>query len=368
MKKHLLRQSLCLFLALSLGCAAALPASAAGKSATVVGKGAAADKKADKPIAQLPASALYYGAVKEVIRDKESGNIQSLYLSSERRGDYVMHISEKTVWIDSGNRSASNPSSLAEGEQIYIFHSPIATLSLPPQSAAFAVVRNIPQDARCAQYLEVDEIKLQGAKGSASVTANNKTETFAVDGDTTFSPYLTRNIVTLDNLKKGSRIMVWYDESSKSPRADHIMVLPGEAESTGQTAALTCSEFVGMLYGDEKRPDAEGDAFYQRLTQGKSAYTPAAQAGKNGKGPLTAESPVTRELAALIMWRKAGSPAQTAYRKLSQYSDSREISSFARQALAWAYQNKVIDTETNILGPQDPLTREQAAEMVAAIS
>ena len=44
------------------------------------------------------------------------------------------------------------------GESVYVFHSPISTRSLPPQSAAYAVVRNIPQDISCAQYHVVEEI------------------------------------------------------------------------------------------------------------------------------------------------------------------------------------------------------------------
>lgn len=63
-----------------------------------------------------------------------------------------MNISSDTVWIDSGNRTASDPADLKEGESVYVFHSPISTRSLPPQSAAYAVVRNIPQDISCAQY------------------------------------------------------------------------------------------------------------------------------------------------------------------------------------------------------------------------
>lgn len=345
MKKRIMKLSLCLLLALSLSCAAALPASAAGKSAVVAGKGSSAAAKTDKSEEakesdmQLPASVLYYGTIKEITRG-ENG-IQSLWLDSESKGEYVMHISEETVWIDSGNRTASDPATLKEGERVYIFHSPAATLSLPPQSSAFAVVRNIPQDARCAIYLEADEVKLQG-KNKAAVTANNKTETFTIDEKTTFSPYLTRNIVALDDLKAGSRMMVWYDESSKNSRAAHIMILP-------EPAPLTCGEFIEMLYGDEQRPDADKN-YYKRLSRSK---------------PLSAETELTRELAVRIMWQKAGSPTQTAYRKLAQYSDYREITASARQAMVWAYQNKLIDTEAKVLDPQSALTPKQAAEMAA---
>ena len=111
-----------------------------------------ASAAASAPQAQtLPASVLYFGQVTQVVRD-EAGTVTRLVLSSERYGEYIMNISSDTVWIDSGNRTASDPADLKEGESVYVFHSPISTRSLPPQSAAYAVVRNIPQDISCAQY------------------------------------------------------------------------------------------------------------------------------------------------------------------------------------------------------------------------
>ena len=56
-----------------------------------------------------PDSILYYGQVKEVVKS-EDGNISQLYLDSERYGEYILNISDETVWIDSGNRTSDDPS------------------------------------------------------------------------------------------------------------------------------------------------------------------------------------------------------------------------------------------------------------------
>ena len=73
---------------------------------------------ASAPQAQtLPASVLYFGQVTQVIRD-EAGTVTRLVLSSERYGEYIMNISSDTVWIDSGNRTASDPADLKEGESV----------------------------------------------------------------------------------------------------------------------------------------------------------------------------------------------------------------------------------------------------------
>ena len=113
-------------------------------------------------------SELYYGQVQEIGRD-EAGTITSLLLTSERYGEYVMNISGETVWIDSGERTASDPATLQVGESVYVYHSPVSTRSLPPQSPAFAVVRNVPQDVGAAKYLEVEAVT-QNEDGSATIT------------------------------------------------------------------------------------------------------------------------------------------------------------------------------------------------------
>lgn len=179
----------------------------------------------DTPAEPLPDSVLYYGKVEKIIQD-ETGNITALRLSSERYGDYAMKLSEETVWIDSAERIVSDRATLAEGERLYVFHSAIATFSMPPQSAAFAIVRNVPQDAGCAQYMKVNSVEKKA--DSLHITANNGTVSFKTDSNTTFSPYLTRNIVTGDDIRENSRIMVWFANSGTEEDllASHIILLP----------------------------------------------------------------------------------------------------------------------------------------------
>lgn len=133
---------------------------------------------------------LYFGQVTQVVRD-EAGTVTRLVLSSERYGEYIMNISSDTVWIDSGNRTASDPADLKEGESVYVFHSPISTRSLPPQSAAYAVVRNIPQDISCAQYHVVEEVT-EGEDGGLIVTTDNGGLLIYLDGDTQTGPLCGR--------------------------------------------------------------------------------------------------------------------------------------------------------------------------------
>lgn len=148
----------------------------------------AAEDAASKtePAQALPESVLYYGEVKDLLT-AEDGTLTGLHMDSEQSGEFVMRVNEDTYWIDSGKQTASTACA-AEGERLYVFHSPVSTRSLPPQSTAFAVVRNIPQDADSAQYHKVEAVE-QTEDGRLQITTDNGGLYLFADKDTTFSAY-----------------------------------------------------------------------------------------------------------------------------------------------------------------------------------
>lgn len=179
-------------------------------------------------------SVLYYGKVAEIVKD-EAGKITRLVMESEAYGDYIMNISQDVVWIDSGNKTASDPSTLKVGEGIYVFHSPIATYSIPPQSPALAIVRNIPQDISCAHYQVVEKVeKLED--GSVRIVTDQDGLHITADASTTLSKYVDNKAFALDELKAGDRIMAWYEAVLESypaqTHARHIMLLPASSTET----------------------------------------------------------------------------------------------------------------------------------------
>ena len=209
----------------ALLCAAALPAMAA-ESADLT--------QTDSAVVQeetLPDSELYYGQVQEIGRD-EAGTITSLWLTSERYGEYIMNISPETVWIDSGEHTASDPATLEVGESVYVYHSPISTRSLPPQSPAFAVVRNIPQDVGAAQYHEVEAVT-QNEDGSITITTDNGGLWLTVETDAAVTNYAGEEAALAD-VKVGDHVMAWYGIVLTSypgqAGTDYLMILPSPAE------------------------------------------------------------------------------------------------------------------------------------------
>ncbi len=202
---------------------------------------------------QAPDSVLYYGQVTEIQTD-DAGAVTALHLRSDRYGEYVMLVSEDTVWIDSGNYAASSPEDLEVGESVYVFHSSVSTRSLPPQSQAYAVVRNIPQDVGAGQYATIGEIA-ENSDGTYQILTADGSMYLTVGSDTVLSAYAAGTTFQLSDLEAGDRIVAWYDIALLSypgqAYAHHLMLLPEEtaAPSEGDAVALeldgTAAEVTG---------------------------------------------------------------------------------------------------------------------------
>ena len=201
----------------------------------------------------LPDSILYYGEVREVTLN-EDGTIGSLHMVSARSGEFIMKVSDKTFWIDSGAGTASDPSTLKEGERLYVFHSPAATRSLPPQSAAFAVVRNIPQDAGCAQYHRVEAVEEQD--GRFRIVTNDGGLYLFADKETIRSSYTGDPMEGLESIRTGDHIMTWYSAVAESyPEQAYLRRIMVLNQADG-TAALTRASFAVLLYTSQGSPAA----------------------------------------------------------------------------------------------------------------
>ncbi len=319
--------------------------------------------------ASLPDSVLYYGRVETILRE-EDGDMTALRMSSERYGEYVMRLSEDTLWIDSGNRTADDPADLKEGEGLYVFHSPIAARSMPPQSAAFAVVCNVPQDASCAHYHKVEAVE-KTEEGTFRITTDNGGLFLLADEETVLSAYEGEAPEGFDMIEVGSHIMAWYGPVALSypgqARVSHIMTLDPADK------LLTRSDLAVMLHTAKESPvvnyamdfsDVALDAPYADAV--RWAVSEGLILGY-GNGKFGPDDPVTREQLAVILWRKAASPRLMDYPGLSRYSDVRDISRFAQPALAWAHQKGLVPAEGQ-LSPQDAVTAAEAKQMLQELN
>lgn len=178
-------------------------------------------------VEEMPASETYFGTVASIEKDEE-GNVISISLTSEENGDYVMNVTDNTVWVDAVEKAKASQEDLTEGETIYVYHSPISTRSLPPQSEAFAVVLNAPQDIAAGVYHEVEDIVTNGE--IFTITTDNGGLYLNVTSDTQVKDYTTGESAEIGNVDRGDRIIAWYDAVAMSypgqANVSDILVLP----------------------------------------------------------------------------------------------------------------------------------------------
>ena len=187
----------------------------------------------------LPDSMLYYGTISGVFRD-EAGVVTKVQMTSESKGEMVFHISENTLYVDAGKHCAADASLLEEGAGLYVFHSPVMTMSLPPQTAAMVFVGNMPMDMGCPMYHEIEAVEKRD-DATVVTTDNGGLELYMTD-ETDVSAYAKDGST---ELKEGGHVMAWYsvvtDSLPGQTRPSHVMVLP-EAEVQAPEAILINGE------------------------------------------------------------------------------------------------------------------------------
>lgn len=108
---------------------------------------------------------------------------------------------------------------------------PVMTMSIPPQTNPYVVLVNIGKDTQVPRYavsvgtiMERDGIRILEASDG---------EEYRLSEDVEVEPYLTKNIVTLDDIKEGTRCMVWTDADEWAYR---VMIFSEEPEAEAETS------------------------------------------------------------------------------------------------------------------------------------
>lgn len=117
---------------------------------------------------------------------------------------------EQSVVVDAVNGMPVDLSDLEAGEAFEAYLGPAMTMSLPPQVTAYAVIVEIPDGVKAPVYV-VAEDAVMGTDNGTLLDAYGEQD-YMISEDVDVEPYLTRNIVTLDDIHEGSRCLVWVDQ------------------------------------------------------------------------------------------------------------------------------------------------------------
>jgi len=169
----------------------------------------------------------------------------------DRFREVVVHIGDAPA-VDAATGLPLDMESVKEGDTLYAWIGPAATMSLPPQVFAKVVVGNVPEDAACPEYYELTSGGWIDPAGSDEIVFGVKSEdeqshdlTIPLDAEVT--PWLTRQIIRLEGIEAGSQILVWRNQEGTVTK---VLVFPyayrGTAAWNTEAGGIVNGEMVSV--------------------------------------------------------------------------------------------------------------------------
>ena len=162
----------------------------------------------------------------------------------------------------------------------------------------------------------------------------------------------------------------WYADAVQFTASRELFSgVGGGAFAPRQT--MTRAMLVTVLHRLEGTPAASGSGAFQDVPT-DTWYSEAAEwaaeqniAGGTGDAAFAPGRAITREQLAVMLYRYAGIPALTAKQTVDSFGDGAQVSSWARDAMAWACGEGILTgDDKGQLRPQDNSTRAEVSAML----
>lgn len=147
-----------------------------------------------------------WGTITEVTESTITVDNQS---GASSEGEIVFNIDpEATYIIDSTTGLPVSGDEILLGKfEAYL--GPAMTMSLPPQTTPHMVIVNIPEDSQAAQFVVSAGAVEETEEGKVIKTVDGNS--YILTEEVKISPYLTRNIVMLEDIGEHSKCLLWLD-------------------------------------------------------------------------------------------------------------------------------------------------------------
>ncbi len=127
------------------------------------------------------------------------------------RGELTLQIDpENTKVLDGENAYPEELTEIEVDDAVFAYIGQTMTLSLPPQVTAEIVFCDIPDSLRVPEFVTVTQMEQQ-SDGVYLLTTDNGQQ-YLVPETCEILPYLTKNLVTIEDIQQGTTCMVWRDE------------------------------------------------------------------------------------------------------------------------------------------------------------
>ena len=149
----------------------------------------------------------------EIIVDNQSG------VSSE--GEIILMIDpDHTYLLDASTGLPVDVKDVQAGDSFEAYLGDAMTMSLPPQNTPDIVFVNVPEDIAMPSYAVAAEDPTE-TNGIWTLKATDGT-VYEVTEDAQVVPYLTKNIVKMQDVQKGTACAIWYDDQNQIQK---VMIL-----------------------------------------------------------------------------------------------------------------------------------------------
>ena len=157
-----------------------------------------------------------------------------LTVKTAEAGTVVVHLGESTIIMDTQTGLPAQADSIKTGDMVYLYCGEMMALSEPPQVYAKAVLVNLTEEHAPASLLSAEKVQ-QNADGSLTVQAKDGSLLLNIEKNAAVTPFSTKNIVKLSDIRMGTRFFAWYDMVLESypmqAGTNKIVLLPQEDDA-----------------------------------------------------------------------------------------------------------------------------------------
>ena len=224
-----------------------------------------------------------------------------------------------------------------------------------------------PQQAELAAAIQVGQEAIDAATTPAEVEQALTAATTAIDGIKTLAE-LNKEKLPFTDVKEGD----WYYRAVRY--AVQQGLFKGVTDTTfAPNSKLNRAMAVTVLYRLAGEPESTAQVTFTDVKEDAYYYKAVAWALENGittgvdATRFAPNADVTREQMVTFLFRYAEASGQDVNRmaSLSSFRDAGSVSNYAREAMAWAVGNDILQgMEQDLLAPQGTATRAQAAAML----
>ena len=199
---------------------------------------------------------------------------EGIYLKNDDKDSHlnevVIHPGDAPA-VDGATGLPLDLEKVKEGDTLYVWTGPAMALSLPPQMSALVIVGNVPAGAAAPEFCEIAQRAVSPAPGDKGnpTFALTGGETLEVTDKTVYTPWLTRQMVRMEDPNPGDRALVWKD---KNGAAEKVQLLPGVYQGYVSTFATMHDVRIAVNGGfDAERDQGVPQFSGQRTDKGVMA-------------------------------------------------------------------------------------------------